>query len=159
MSQEGGESDGMLENRAEDVLKHENEQHSPIDLSEYNLVKENGLSDGDTHCNYSHDELVQMVVELNFQNEYMKSQYEGLQNHLLESGLLDKQKMQEHDNSGHQDDASELHEEIESLKRDLVEERQTRAAAEEALKHLRAAHLEADTKAQELSAKLAEGCV
>lgn len=73
-------------NHVDDVLKHENEQLSPNDLNESNLIKENGLSDGDTHSNYSHDELVQMVVELNFRNEYMKSQYEGLQNHLLDSG-------------------------------------------------------------------------
>lgn len=59
--------------------------------------------------------------------------------------------------SGPGDDLRDLSGEIESLKRELLEERQTRYAAEEAMKHLRAAHLEADTRAQELAAKFDEG--
>lgn len=159
MSQEGGESGGVLENHAEDAIKQENDQLNPNNVIDHDLVKENGFRDGNTHSNYSHDELVQMVVELNFQNEYMKSQYEGLKNHLLNSERHDQQKVQEHDDLRCRDDVKELHGEIESLKRELLEERQTRDAADEALKHLRAAHLEADTKAQEFSAKLAEGCI
>ncbi|XP_042042049.1 protein GRIP-like [Salvia splendens] len=58
--------------------------------------------------------------------------------------------------SGPGDDLRDLSGEIESLKRELLEERQTRYAAEEAMKHLRAAHLEADTRAQELAAKFDE---
>ena len=57
------------------------------------------------------------------------------------------------------DGVKELEEQIESLRRELLEERQTRDAAEEALKHLRAVYSEADAKAQELAAQLAEGCV
>ncbi|KAI3462326.1 hypothetical protein Pfo_018989 [Paulownia fortunei] len=156
MSQEGGESGGVPENHAEDVIKQENEQLNLNNVIDQNLVMENGFHDGNTHSNYSHEELVQMVAELNFQNEYMKSQYDGLKNHLLDSDQPDQRKLQEHDNLGCRDDVRELRGEIESLKRELIEEKQTRGAAEEALKHLRAAHLEADSKAQELSAKLAE---
>ncbi|KAG6387694.1 hypothetical protein SASPL_152886 [Salvia splendens] len=58
--------------------------------------------------------------------------------------------------SGPRDDHRDLIGEIESLKRELLEERQTRYAAEEAMKHLRAAHLEADMRAQELAAKFDE---
>ncbi|KAL0429973.1 UNVERIFIED_CONTAM: protein GRIP [Sesamum radiatum] len=155
MSQEEGES-GLLENHAEDVIDQENEQLNLNNVIDQDLAKENGFPGEIVHPNYSHDELVQMVVELNFQKEYMKSQYEGLKNYLLDSKHSDQQKVQENDNSGSTDDIKELRGEIESLKREILEERQTRGAAEEALKHLRAAHSEADTNAQELSAKLAE---
>ncbi|XP_057804767.1 protein GRIP-like isoform X1 [Salvia miltiorrhiza] len=205
MSQEEGESGGMPENHVADVAEHETKQLNPDSSIDSNLVKENGLHVGNTHSNYYHDELVQMV-----QNEYMKSQDEGLKI-LLESDQPDTPKVQEHDSqagnddsdkpdpqkieevdsragnddsdqpdpergsragdndsdrpdpqnvedrhSGVGDDLRDLSGEIESLKRELLEERQTRYAAEEALKHLRAAHLEADTKAQELAAKFDE---
>lgn len=156
MSEEGDESGGMLENHAADVVEHENEQLNPTIVIDSNLVKENGIHVGNAHSNYSYDELVQMVTELNFQNEYMKSQYDGLKNHLLDSDKPDPKKVKDCD-SGSGDDLRELNGEIESLKREVLEERQTRCAAEEALKHLRAEHLEADTKAQELAAKLDEG--
>ncbi|KAL0463751.1 UNVERIFIED_CONTAM: protein GRIP [Sesamum latifolium] len=106
MSQEGGESGGLLENHAEDVIDQENEQPNLNNVIDRDLAKENAFL--------------------------------------------------ENDNSGSIDDVKELRGEIESLKREILEERQTRGAAEEALKHLRAAHSEADMNAQELSAKLAE---
>ncbi|KAL2234863.1 UNVERIFIED_CONTAM: Protein GRIP [Sesamum indicum] len=156
MSQEGGESGGLLENHAEDVIDQENEQPNLNNVIDRDLAKENGFPGEIIDPNYSHDKLVQMVVELNFQKVYLKSQYEGLKNYFLDSKLSDQQKVQEHDNSGSMDDVKELRGEIESLKREILEERQTRGAAEEALKHLRAAHSEADMNAQVLSAKLAE---
>ena len=58
---------------------------------------------------------------------------------------------------GESEDVKELRERIESLKRELLDEKHTRNAAEEALKHLTVAYSEVDAKAQELSAKLAEG--
>ena len=51
----------------------------------------------------------------------------------------------------------ELRKSVESLSKELHEEKLTRGAAEEALRHLREAHSEADAKAHELSVKLAEG--
>lgn len=145
----------MPENHAADIVEHENEQLNPTIVIDSNIVKENGIHVGNTHSNYSYDELVQMVTELNFQNEYMKSQYDGLKTHLLDSDKPDPKKVKDCD-SGSGDDLRELNGEIESLKREVLEERQTRCAAEEALKHLTAEHLEADTKAQELAAKLDE---
>lgn len=208
MSQEEGESGGMPENHASDVVEHDSQQLNSDSSIDSNLVKDNGLHVGNTHSNYYHDELVQMV-----QNEYMMSQDEGLKI-LLESDEPEQQKVQESDSSaanddsdqpdpqkvqerdsragnddsdqpnaerdsrdgdddsdrpdpqnvedrhsGAGDDLRDLREEIESLKRELLEERQTRSAAEEALKHLRAAHLEADTKAQELAAQFDEGLI
>ncbi|KAL6521463.1 hypothetical protein OROGR_018032 [Orobanche gracilis] len=145
MSQEGSESSGVSENPAQDVIKPENEQLSLNPVVDWDLVKENGYHDGDAHSNCIHDELVQRVIELNFQNEYMKCQYASLKNHLLDSELSDHQKAHNHDDLGCVD-VREMREKIESLKRELVEERQTRGAAEEALKHLSAAHSEADMK-------------
>lgn len=210
MSDEEGESGGMQGNHVPVVVEDENKQLNPDSVADSDPAKENGLQGENTHSNYYHDELVQMV-----QNEYMKSQDEGLKS-LLDSDLADTQKVEEPDSravdgdpdlldpqkveeldsraveddadqpdskqvqeldsragrddsnqshpqevqnpdSGAGTDLKDLSEEIESLKRELLEERQTRYAAEEALKHLRSAHLEADTKAQELAAKLDEG--
>ncbi|CAA0819980.1 Protein GRIP [Striga hermonthica] len=157
MSQEGGESSGVVENPAEDVVKQEeNEQldSSPM-VDSRNPVQENGYHDGNEDSS-SHDELVQMVAELGFQNEYLKSQYEGLKTVILDSDGPDQEKAQSHDDSVLGGDVRQMLEEIKSLKTELIEERQTRGAAEEALKHLRAAHSDADLKVQELSTKYAE---
>ncbi|KAM5546944.1 hypothetical protein ABKV19_001466 [Rosa sericea] len=104
------------------------------------LALENGSS-GDAH-----DQLVQMVTELKFQNEFLKSQIEGFQS--LQPA--------EPSEGGGSEEVERLRQSIESLNSQLEEEKQTRAAAEKALKHLREEHLEADSRAQDLSAKLAE---
>ncbi|KAM7257815.1 hypothetical protein ACFE04_013556 [Oxalis oulophora] len=70
-------------------------------------------------------------------NQYFKTQFQSFQN--------------DHGNSL---DVKHLHEQIESLNKELCEEKQTRIAAEQALKHLQTAHSEADATAQQLSAKL-----
>nr|XP_027074961.1 protein GRIP-like isoform X1 [Coffea arabica]XP_027074963.1 protein GRIP-like isoform X1 [Coffea arabica] len=119
------------------------------------LVIANGSHIRDQEIGDSHDKLVQMVVELNFQNEYLKSQLMGLKNLRLDSNGITphKETVVAQEKS---DGVKELEEQIESLRRELLEERQTRDAAEEALKHLRAVYSEADAKAQELAAQLAE---
>ncbi|XP_027074961.2 protein GRIP isoform X1 [Coffea arabica] len=119
------------------------------------LVIANGSHIRDQEIGDSHDKLVQMVVELNFQNEYLKSQLMGLKNLRLDSDGITphKETVVAQEKS---DGVKELEEQIESLRRELLEERQTRDAAEEALKHLRAVYSEADAKAQELAAQLAE---
>lgn len=124
------------------------------DGSNRGLEKENGSYSTEDDSN-SHNKLVQMVLELNFQNEYLKSQFEGLKNIHLDSDEPPRQKEPlASDNGTH--NVKEYVEQIESLRRELLEERQTRNAAEEALKHLRAEYSEADAKAKELNAKLAE---
>ncbi|CAN4078608.1 unnamed protein product [Withania somnifera] len=104
---------------------------------EGNHVNENGSYDNYLHTGDSHDDLVQMLVELNFQNEYLKSQIVAHEN-------------------GASDNSEDLNEKIKSLNRELLEEKQTRGAAEEALKHIQTLYLEANTKIQALSAKFAE---
>ncbi|XP_051114489.1 protein GRIP [Andrographis paniculata] len=155
MSEEVEESSVAVENHDVDSKKRDGDPGNSSNLMDQSQVKENGYH-GDMDSNYGQDELVQMVVELNFQNEYMKSQYEGLKDHLLHSDQSGGREVQVHHVLGGQDDQKKLGGELESLRRELDEERQTRGAVEEALKHLRAAHSEADMKAQELSAKLAE---
>lgn len=110
------------------------------------FAKENGWFDGSQCATAILDQLVQMVFEANFQNEYLKSHLEGLK--ILHVDASE---------SNGSEDAKGLHEKIEYLNRQLLEEKQTRGAAEEALKHLRAAYSDADAKAQGLSFKLAEG--
>lgn len=109
------------------------------------LALENGSS-GDAH-----DQLVQMVTELKFQNEFLKSQIEGFQS------LKQEEPSVEEGGGGGSEEVEQLRRSVESLSAQLEEEKQTRTAAEVALKHLREEHLEADSRAQDLAAKLAEG--
>ncbi|KAH0973199.1 hypothetical protein GBA52_025355 [Prunus armeniaca] len=106
------------------------------------------LENGGPGSSDAHDQLVQMVMELKLQNEFLKSQFEGFQNfQQTEPSETEGSKSEE---------VEQLRQMTESLNVELLEEKQTRAAAEVALKHLQEAHSEADSKAQELSAKLAE---
>ncbi|XP_057469349.1 protein GRIP-like isoform X1 [Actinidia eriantha] len=153
MSKEGVDVGGMLENHAEDGVKPDDQLIDTNHGSGENLGKENGLHG---HPYTSDSNLVQMVVELNFQNEYLKSQFEDLRNLHSESSGSSQQKVAIEEDGGGFEDVKELRAKIESLSRELSEEKQTRGAAEEALKHLRAVYSEADVKAQELSTKLSE---
>ncbi|GJX65807.1 hypothetical protein Tco_0300150 [Tanacetum coccineum] len=93
---------------------------------------------------------MQMVVELKFQNKYLKSHFQDLKDVYADSAGSSVQ-AKEVDN-----DSKELKDKIEALNEELVIERQTRGAAEATLEHLRAEYIEADAKSQELEAKLAE---
>lgn len=121
-----------------------------------NLVLENGLSD-DHRCQVDpNDQLLQMAFELRFQNDFLKSQFEGfniLNSVHSDSSLGNKV-------SGLAEDESDIIEELQgkmqALNKELLDEKQTRGAAEDTLKHLQLVYSEADTKTQELSEKLAE---
>ena len=109
----------------------------------------NGPSESDATA---HDHLVQTVFELGLQNEYLKSQFQGFadsQSTLLKDGPGDH----------HHQALVQLQETVELLNAQLSEERLTRVAAEEALKHLQVAHSEADAKALDLSLKLTQGLI
>ncbi|XP_009792764.1 protein GRIP [Nicotiana tabacum] len=151
---EGDINSGAADNHSEDASKTE-KQINNFNI-ESNHVKENGIHDGYQQTGDSHDDLVQMLVELNFQNEYLKSQIVGWQNINLYSGESGQQVRAVGHENGASDNSVDLNEKIESLERELLEEKQTRGAAEEALKHVQTLYLEADTKVQELSAKVAE---
>lgn len=150
---------GVLEIHTEDALKPEKQLSDTNYMSNGNIVVENGLPDVYPCSDDSYDQLVQMVTELKFQNEFLKCQFEGLKNLQLEESVSNQQTTASETDGGESEDVKELRERIESLEKELLEEKQTRGAAEEALKHLTSAYSEADAKAQELSAKLAEGLV
>ncbi|XP_050241571.1 protein GRIP-like isoform X3 [Quercus robur] len=159
MEAEGGDTAGVLEleSHASDDLKSEKHLPDTNYVSNGNIAVENGLpEDVNPSSDDTHDRFVQMVTELKFQNEFLKSQFEDLKNSQLECSVSNQQTKANETEGGESEDVKELRESIESLKRELLEEKQTRNAAEEALKHLTVAYSEADAKAQELSAKLAE---
>lgn len=140
MATEGGESTLMLKSQVQSSTETENIKHG----SNGTVIQESGTS---------HDELLQLVTQLRLENEFLKSQFEGLKNAQSEEDGCDQQT----EISRQDGDVKNLHATIDSLKKELLEEKQTRTAAEEALKHLRTMYSEADARAQELSTKLAEG--
>lgn len=138
----------MPESGMEDSLKSEKQLSDVNGGSNGNLVKHNGMHDGLGSSYDNNEQLLGLVVELKLQNEFLKSQFEGL------STLRPQDDGQE---SREVVGVKELRERIESLSKELQEEKETRGAAEKALEHLRVHYEEADAKAQEFSAKLAEG--
>ncbi|KAG8481663.1 hypothetical protein CXB51_026493 [Gossypium anomalum] len=141
------------ETREDESLKPE------AQFSETNgdLSKENAELDANLSSDDAHDKLLQTVTELKFENEVLKSQLESFKNFQSENDVPSQQTNVSGKETKFSADLKELHDRIESLSRELDEEKQTRVAAEEALKHLREVYTEADAKAQDLSGKLAEG--
>ncbi|TYH48978.1 hypothetical protein ES332_D10G104800v1 [Gossypium tomentosum] len=140
------------ETREDESLKPE------AQFSETNgdLSKENAELDAYLSSDDAHDKLLQTVTELKFENEVIKSQLESFKNFQSENDVPSQQTNVSGKETKFSADVKELHDRIESLSRELDEEKQTRVAAEEALKHLREVYSEADAKAQDLSGKLAE---
>ncbi|KAI5684059.1 hypothetical protein M9H77_05287 [Catharanthus roseus] len=154
MSLDGTENNESVNYQEREASEEEKQVIDTSNETEGKLVKENGLENTQDDSD-SHDKLVQMVVELNFQNEYLKTQFERLKSiHLDSDGPSMQKGALDSENGMH--NSKEFVEQIESLRRELLEERQTRSAAEEALKHLRAEYSEADAKARDLNAKLSE---
>ncbi|KAD7479106.1 hypothetical protein R6Q59_008062 [Mikania micrantha] len=148
MSEGGGEIDGKSENHTGDAVQ----QNEKLHMSPQNS---GDLNDNNTLSDDTQDQLMQTVVELKFQNEYLKSRLQELKNlHADSDNSI--QLTNAVDQNGTCEDSKMLHEKIESLNRELAIEKQTRGAAEAALEHLREEYSEADAKAQELTAKLAE---
>ncbi|KAK1587300.1 hypothetical protein Q3G72_011581 [Acer saccharum] len=142
----------------ENSVKHEKQLSETNGDSNGNVVNEHGVhDDDDCSSNGNHDQLLEMVMELKFQNEFLKSQIEELK---TRRPADDGESCRQREGSGEESrefvDVKELQERIEALSKELHEEKQTRGAAEKALEHLRVAYEEADSKAQEFSVKLAE---
>ena len=158
-----GDTGGMMDTHAEDSARPEENlpdvTHHNEDGSNRNLILENGLSDSDQGPADTHDQLLQMVMDLRFQNDFLKSQFEGFKN--VDSVHSDSniQKGVGGLEDGESDIVKELKDKIQLLNKEFLEEKQTRIASEEALKHLQTAYSEAEAKAQELSEKLAEGLI
>ncbi|XP_038904106.1 protein GRIP isoform X1 [Benincasa hispida] len=137
--------EGTMSEELESGVKHEGNGH---------VVVEDRVSDSQ-NCSDDHDELVQLVIDMKSQNEYLKSQLESMKN-LQNVENVPEREEEIGSRDGESVDLKELQERIESLSKELSEEKQTRGAAEQALQHLREAHSEADAKVHELSAKLIE---
>lgn len=158
-----GDTGGMMESHAEDSSTPEGHlldvNHQCKDGSNVNPLLENGFSDDNQGPADTHDQLLEMVVDLKFQNEFLKSQCEVFSN--VNSACSDSsiQKGVDGMEDGESDVVKELRERIQSLNKEFLEEKQTRIASEEALKHLQMTYSEAEAKAQELSEKLVEGVV
>eukprot|EP00262_Sarcandra_glabra_P008192 TRINITY_DN21500_c0_g1_i1.p1 TRINITY_DN21500_c0_g1~~TRINITY_DN21500_c0_g1_i1.p1 ORF type:complete len:803 (-),score=248.88 TRINITY_DN21500_c0_g1_i1:259-2667(-) len=159
MSMQEGQIDvspnGLMEDAAKSELNsfHTNQKR---DSSLGNVDKGNGIYDGVLCIDNTPDQLVQMVIELNFQNEYLKTQFEGLKNQYSGSIRTSGQKNETDQKRETSEDVKELHETIKSLNKEIQGQKETQSAAEDALEHLRVAYSEADAKAQELSLKLIE---
>ncbi|GMH24540.1 hypothetical protein Nepgr_026383 [Nepenthes gracilis] len=154
MSSEGGINSELPEITLEDDLKLAR-QFAETQSDEGHL-KENGFHYVDPNPSDVHDQLVQMIVEMKFQYEYLKSHIKGLQCHHFELSGSSLQTQEVEREGRAYEELEELRAKIEVLSKELLEERQTRNAAEEALKHLRSVYTEADAKTQELSVQLAE---
>ncbi|KAH9662430.1 protein GRIP [Citrus sinensis] len=137
----------MPESGVEDSLKSEKQLSDTNGGSNGNLVMHNGMRDEHGSSNDNNEQLLGLVMELKLQNEFLKSQFEGLNTLRPEDDGQESREVV---------DVKELRERIESLSKELQEEKETRGAAEKALEHLRVQYEEADAKAQEFSAKLAE---
>lgn len=123
-------------------------------VSAKNLEVENGIANGEE----TQEQLAQRVMELSFQNDYLKAQIGGMKSEDIRSV-----EMSNGDNNGNgqvgdaSGEANRLREKIESLNKEIQEQKETQKAAEKALEHLRVSYSEADAKVQELTTKLAEG--
>ncbi|XP_027914259.1 protein GRIP isoform X2 [Vigna unguiculata] len=150
----------MMDTHAEDSVRPEehfpDEDHHYGDGSNGNIVLENGLSDVNQGPADTDDQLLEMVMDLRFQNDYLKSHFAGLK--IVNSVHSDSsiQKGVGGLEDGDSDIVKELKEKILLLNKEFLEEKQTRIASEEALKHLQLAYSEAEAKAQELSENLVE---
>ncbi|VFQ99806.1 unnamed protein product [Cuscuta campestris] len=155
MSTDGGDNHIDSENHIVDDMGFQNQHSNITDKDESGLAKENPLHNIDQFRSDGSDDLIKMVVDLNFQNDYLKSQILGLKDANLSSAPGQLNYIMKHDD-GSNANGREFHEKLKHLEKQLLEERQTRSAAEEAVKHLQTVYLEADTKVQELSNKLTE---
>ncbi|KAK7309402.1 hypothetical protein RJT34_06099 [Clitoria ternatea] len=155
-----GDSGGMMETHGEESSAPEEHlpdaNHDNREGSNGNVLLENGLSGDNQGSADTQDELLQMVVDLRLQNEFLKSQFEGISNVNSVHSDSSIQKGVGGQEDGESDIVKELQERIQSLNKEFLEEKQTRIASEEALKHLQTVYSDAEAKAQELSEKLAE---
>lgn len=152
-------SDGSVQGPREDPGTRSNQlvnENLELENSIVNLRKQNDNHDGIANNGGTYDQLTQIVMELSLQNDYLKAQIEGTKSQVLRSVEVAKP-----DNGGTDKKASvlmkHLQGKINSLNKEIQDQRETQKAAENALEHLRAEYSEADGKVQELSLKLIEG--
>ena len=128
-----------------------------LDVSVKNEMNNNRVDTEIVSPDKSQEQLTQMVMELSFQNDYLKAQMGEINDEHIQSVETSKGDNGSGQVGGASDAVNRLYEKIESLNKEIQEQRETQKAAESALEHLRVSYSEADAKVQELSTKLVEG--
>ncbi|WOL10758.1 protein GRIP isoform X1 [Canna indica] len=146
----------LKENGSANMLEQPVETDRKVDDCNENAKMENGIHHNLASHDENIDELRQMVLELSFQNEYLKSQLNDLKSEILRPIPNSENESQSSQHIGSSEQDSSLHEHVKYLQKEIQEQKETQKAAEDALEHLRMTHSEADGKVQELSAKLIE---
>ncbi|XP_039133426.1 protein GRIP isoform X1 [Dioscorea cayenensis subsp. rotundata] len=111
---------------------------------------ENGVHHWNVITDETDEDLTRMVIELSFQNDYLKAQIGSFNLPVL--GSIDAVAKE----GGDSEQLNQLHEKIKCLNKEIQEQKETQKAAEDALEHLRAQCADADSKVQGLSEKLAQ---
>ncbi|XP_064942543.1 protein GRIP-like isoform X2 [Musa acuminata AAA Group] len=127
-----------------------------INSCDASINMENGIHQNLANDEESTDELTQLVIELSFQNEYLKSEIGDLKLELCNPKPLSDEERKSGPHVGSLEQDSSLHEQIKCLQKEIQAQKETQMAAEDALEHLRMAYSEADGKVQELTTKLIE---
>ncbi|KAG7607474.1 GRIP domain [Arabidopsis thaliana x Arabidopsis arenosa] len=135
----------MSEDKESDVVGEEEESHVIKEDKELNDASNETLTENG-------DQLLQMIAELRLENDFLRSQFEGLKDEVAQGRSLQKAEQVEADSA----QLKQLQEQVASLSREIDVEKQTRVAAEQALEHLREAYSEADAKSQEYSSKFSQ---
>ncbi|KAJ0967946.1 hypothetical protein J5N97_024863 [Dioscorea zingiberensis] len=134
----------------------EGAEKTKLDGTVGHAVNENGVHHWSVITDETNEDLMRMVIELGFQNDYLKAQIGSLG--WLAVGSIDPNtqgasSVEDGEDSGQVD---QLHEKIKCLNKEIQEQKETQKAAEDALEHLRVAYASSDAKVQELSEKLAQ---
>ena len=112
---------------------------------------ENGVHHWSDISDATVEDLMRIVIEVSFQNDYLKAQIGS--SRLPAVGSIDAVAKE----GGDSEQLNQLHEKIKCLNKEIQEQKETQKAAEDALEHLKAQYADADSKVQELSEKLAQG--
>lgn len=117
-------------------------QESAAPVEQDAAAAEGGGGDRAAGGERSREELERVVMELGFQNDYLKSQIAAAEGG---SGAAESELVKG------------LKEQVERLRKEVEEHKQTQKATEAALEHVNVAYAEADAKVQDLTAKLTQG--
>lgn len=154
---DGTVQQSLKEKDSANPLEQPVEVDDRINSCDASINMENGIHRNLANDEESIDELTQLVIELSFQNEYLKSEIGDLKLELCKPKPLSDEERKSGPHVGSSEQDSSLHEQIKCLQKEIQAQKETQMAAEDALEHLRMAYSEADGKVQELTTKLIEG--
>ncbi|RWW49218.1 hypothetical protein BHE74_00044650, partial [Ensete ventricosum] len=153
---DGTVQQSLKEKDSANPLEQPVEVDDRINGCDASISMENGIHQNLAYDEESIDELRQLVIELSFQNEYLKSEIGDLKLELCKPKPLSDEERQSGPHVGSSEQDSSLHEQIKCLQKEIQAQKETQKAAEDALEHLRMSYSDADGKAQKLTTKLIE---